>query len=222
LPAIYAVLTGDLVGSRQAGSAATSRTIALLDQAARSAPWAGASPLSRFRGDGWQLLLSDTSMSLRTALFLNAFLKSQGAEQVTRIGLGVGPLTALGNGDLSAADGPAFHRAGAALDTMSRNERLTLAADGLPSPALPALVALADTLARRWTEPQATALVHLLPPDAPTQVAVAAQLSIRPQSLSDRLGAAGYDGIMAGLVGYEAALKDQVKRPYILKYGSQA
>ena len=215
MPAIYAVLTGDLVGSRQAGPAATSRTIALLDRAARSAPWAGASPLSRFRGDGWQLLLSDTSMSLRIALFLIAFLKSQGAEQVTRIGLGLGPVTSLGNGDLSAADGPAFHRAGAALDTMGRNERLVLAAAGLPSPALAALVSLSDTLARRWTEPQATALVHLLPPDAPTQVAVAAELSIRPQSLSDRLGAAGYDGIMAGLAGYEATLIYQAKKPDI-------
>ncbi|MFQ6548879.1 hypothetical protein AADZ90_013050 [Aestuariibius sp. 2305UL40-4] len=201
-----AVLTGDFVRSRDAGPERLEAGFAALRRAtAEAEPWAGDLRLTRYRGDGWQCLVGDARFGLRTALLCAAHLRAE-TQLESRIALGLGLVTTLGSTDLSDADGPAFHRAGQALDAMKRNRRLALAPDDAP-PLAPALVTLIDALTRSWTAAQAAALIPLLPPSAPSQKAVAETLGITAQSLGDRLDAAGWPYLEDALIEAEEAFR---------------
>ncbi|WGH78238.1 MarR family transcriptional regulator [Jannaschia ovalis] len=199
-----AVLIGDFVRSRGAGADALAAGFDRLGTAAAEiARWQAADPrLTRFRGDGWQMLLIRPALALRAALLVRADLRAADLPP-TRIAIGLGPVAFEGSADLSDADGPAFHRAGAALDAMPRGRQLALAAEGA-LPLLPAAAILLDALSERWTVAQAEAVALSLPPDAPRQTDLADRLGIRQQSLADRLDAAGFPAIRAALDTIEA------------------
>lgn len=172
----------------------------------RAAEWHGAPlRLTRFRGDGWQMLLHRPDLCLRTALYVLSVLRSGAQGLRSRVALGLGEVTRLPDGDLSAADGSAFHRAGQALDAMGRNRFLVLSPEGAP-PLAPALAVLCDALHHGWTREQAEALALALPPDSPTQTVMAESLAIRQQSLADRLGAARFWALSEALDSFEAVL----------------
>jgi hypothetical protein len=201
-----AILTGDIVGSRQAGPEGVAAVFDALAAALEdAAAWTGGpARLTRFRGDGWQALVPDGPRALRCALFLRArLLTAETAE--TRIAIGLGGISSAGTSDLSDADGAAFHASGAALDAMARGRRLVLAAEGAP-PLAPAVAELCDALARGWSLAQAEVVAPRLAPDAPSQAALAERLGIRQQSVADRLEAAGLPAIEAALEAVEAAL----------------
>jgi len=209
----FCVFTGDLVGSTKAGAGAVDRAMALLSDAASGAAWAGLrGPFTRFRGDGWQVLLDRPERAARLALVLQAALRADLPGLETRIALGFGPVTQMGSHDLSDADGPAFLRAGRALDGMKRGRLLVLEAEGSPLP-LQAAIPLFDALIRRWTPAQAAALRPLLAPNPPQQTDLARTLGIKPQSLSDRLSGAALDQLLDSLRGLERMAPDQARGP---------
>jgi hypothetical protein len=213
MPAFFAVLTGDLVGSAELGPGGVDAAMDRLSATACDASWAGLSgPFTRFRGDGWQLLLERADLAPRLALSLQAALRASGRGPETRIGIGLGAVTQEGSRDLSDADGPAFRRAGAALDGMKRGRRLALSPEEAPS-SWAAALPLLDAVAQRWTGAQATALLPLLAPDPPMQKDVAERLAIRPQSLSDRLAAAALDEVLESLGILECHRFDQAAKP---------
>ena len=94
-----AVLTGDLVGSRAAGDVniaaameQLSRTAHKLDQNAR---------FSRFRGDGWQLVLHEPNRALFATLLLLADLRASRLSIETRISVGIDGVQSFGTANLS-------------------------------------------------------------------------------------------------------------------------
>ncbi|MCB2130797.1 MAG: hypothetical protein KDE03_17460 [Rhodobacteraceae bacterium] len=205
-----AVLTGDLIGSTEAGPEATDRAMQVLSETAQEiAAWhltervaVGNTYFTRHRGDGWQIYVSVAHFGLRAALFAYARLAGHPGLPTTRIAIGEGSVDRLPGPDLSNAHGAAFAVSGRALSEMERGERLRLAgfrADRLTR----ATIGLLEDRITGWTAEQAEAMALVLSPQAPTQSAVAATLGISPQALSYRLAGAKWPSIRRFLNAWE-------------------
>jgi len=207
---IQAVLTGDLVASSEATPEAVDRAMDLLAAAAADiASWRIADAtavddthFTRYRGDGWQIVVSLSSFGLRAALFMFARLAADPGVPSTRIAVGLAPVDQVPGPDLSNAHGAAFAVSGRALAHMKRGERLRLAGKGI-TPCLAAFIGLLDDRITDWTPEQAEAVAHAIAPDAPAQVDIAAMLGISPQALSSRLAGARWPTIRAILQAWE-------------------
>ncbi|MFC2969138.1 hypothetical protein [Acidimangrovimonas pyrenivorans] len=194
LPRTVAILTGDLIGSTKADPAAVEQAMAVLaSTAAEISAWQadGADTrFTRFRGDGWQMMLTDPALALRAAVTLMARLRASETGLDSRLAIGIGRLDRAGSDDLSDAAGPAFERSGRALDAMKRADRMAI--DGLaPTRLHRGLLALIDERMSRWTPEQAEAAALYLHPDNPTLSEIGAELDISPQAVSYRLTGAG-------------------------------
>ncbi|MDF1853853.1 hypothetical protein [Pseudooceanicola sp.] len=208
---ISAVLTGDLIESSNAEPDAVERAMRILSATADSiAGWQGPptdTRFTRFRGDGWQMMLSaNPELALRAAIVLQASLRAAGPTPGTRIAIGLGHVDHFGSKDLSDARGTAFERSGQTLDSMGRTRRLTLAAPGL-SPLADIIFDLIDERMTRWTPEQAEAAALYLLPDNPTLAAIAGPLAISPQAVSYRLGGAGGARLRKSLSDWEDELR---------------
>ncbi|MEO0959739.1 MAG: hypothetical protein AAFY66_14975 [Pseudomonadota bacterium] len=202
-PHRIAVLTGDVVKSSALPATALDALFGALERGRRdAASWAGPiGKLSRYRGDGWQLVTDAPGAALRLGLFLRATLLAENTDFDTRISIGIGE-GAFDAGDPGLLDGAAFQRSGRALEQMRRDERLLLA--GPQDVALlPPAIALLDALCRRWTQAQCKVLRHALALPAPLQKDIASRLSVEPQTVSDHLARANFEPVAAFCAGVE-------------------
>ena len=103
---VAAVLTGDLVDSTAAPPADVDRLMHRLETAAQKAARAlGTDPprFTRFRGDGWQIVVSPAALYLRTTAVLLSGLRLFDIGIGTRVGIGIGAVDRLGTRDLCGA-----------------------------------------------------------------------------------------------------------------------
>lgn len=202
MAAIQAVLTGDLVASTEATPGIVDRSMGILAAAAAEiAAWpvgensyVGNTRFTRYRGDGWQILVSVGAFGLRAALLTYARLAGDATLLPTRVAVGLATVDDVPGADLSDAHGAAFALSGHALDQMDRSTRLKIAGHRV-SPLLAAFLGLLDDRVAAWTPEQAQAIALVLPPHAPTQTTIARQLGISPQALSYRLTGARWPTI---------------------------
>jgi hypothetical protein len=122
----YAVLTGDLIKSSKMSNEQRQDTLSTISQLASHIPdifpEIGITGPEIFRGDSWQLLLSQPQYALHVAAIIRAGLKSRKLLD-TRIGIGLGNAEMLGN-DLGQSDGAVFRLSGKALDELKRGDTL--------------------------------------------------------------------------------------------------
>lgn len=188
----HAVLTGDLIKSRQASTANVEATLERLRTAAKAfgEAWDLDLRFTRNRGDGWQVILTQPGLLLDASLFFIARLRTAPSLIATRISIGVGPVESLGTIDLSDATGPAFFFSGDHLAQMGRNRLLAIAGEGI-SAAQVGIIDLAECIATGWTPTQAEAVALSLQGHAPRQEDIAATLGISRQAVQSRLAGAG-------------------------------
>jgi hypothetical protein len=209
---VYAVLTGDIVGSRQLSPARLERVRALIASAAgefrRRQPRALCGVPEVFRGDAWQLLLREPRWALRVALLIRAELLA--ADEVgTRVSIGVGNVDVINRRRVSLSTGEAFTLSGHALDHITGYFDLTGA---LPERAaeltdwFPAMLHVCSGLARAWTRRQAEIVSLALRPDDPTHETIAGALrpKISKQSVTESLAGAGWRPLLEGVRVFEA------------------
>jgi hypothetical protein len=191
--AIIAVLSGDLVGSTGAGPAETDAAMAqIADWAKALSDWMPGTHdtrFTRFRGDGWQVILADPGLAFRAAMTLCAMLRAVDGLP-TRIAIGIGSATLPEGDDLSAASGTGFEASGRALDALSPLRRLTIEGCGVTG-LHRAILDLAEHITSRWSREQAEATAFYLHPGNPTLGDIARRLDISPQAVSYRLRGAG-------------------------------
>lgn len=183
-----AVLTGDIVHSGRLPEGGLDEIFAHLSAAAvEISDWQSLpSRFTRFRGDGWQMMV-EPRFALRAALCLRAAVRQSGKGRETRLAIGFG--TGEIEGDtLANATGPAFEAAGHALDSMTRGP-LMVAPNG--PLALRSALPLADHIAQGWTVRQAEIAAALLHPARPSQENVAAQLGVRQQTIQEQADSSG-------------------------------
>jgi hypothetical protein len=203
-----AVLTGDLIGSTKAAPASLEHAIDLLaDTAGAVAGWLPPGEdtrFTRYRGDGWQMVVAEPGLALRAVLLLSARLRAADLGLATRAAIGIGAVESLGSGSLADARGPAFEASGRALDHMARTRRLAIEGEGVT--ALHRIVVdLLDERTERWTRQQAEAMQLALPlhKDEPTLAEIAAPLGISAQAVNYRLSGAGAPAIRRSLRAWE-------------------
>lgn len=199
-----AVLIGDLVRSSDASAESIDSTLALIaDTATKAEHWTGgATRFTRFRGDGWQLLVRTPFYALRLAVIIAARLRGTPGALPSRIAIGIGTVEHEGGRDLSDAAGTAFEHSGRALDAMGRLPLFALSGDKL-RPLHHAVRILLDERLRRWTREQAEATALYLDPDTPTLETIGNTLGITPQAVSARLNGAGAGALRRALVNWE-------------------
>lgn len=216
-----AILTGDLIDSTGAGRARVDTTMAEIEAAASTASsWCrGKARFTRFRGDGWQFLLTDPTLAIWAAVHVHARLAAHPDTIATRIGIGIGLVESAGTADLRDASGSAFVHSGHALDYMHRKERLFI--QGEPDdvrPADKAICILLDERLKRWSAQQAEAAALYLWPETPTgrdlaepdqmtQAGIASHLGITPQAVNYRLQGAGAVAIREALIAHRMDLE---------------
>lgn len=196
-----AILTGDLVRSTRAGPAATDDAIgAILDVSRTLATATGHDTrFTRFRGDGWQMLLDDPRLVLRATILILAALRSGPPHPATRIGVGLGQLDSMGTRDLSDARGTALVNAGKALDSIRQPRRIAIQPEGDATRNLDVVLNMVDALARRWSREQAEAVLLAASPENLTHADIAERFAITRQALQARLAGAGMNALAMAL-----------------------
>jgi hypothetical protein len=203
---IYAVLTGDLVASQQAGADIVERAMSQIKASAQdlSAITDNDTRFTRFRGDGWQIILAHPGLILRACLILFADLKAAGIGMETRISAGIGPADHLGTTNLADATGPAFFISGNHLDVMPKNRRLFIAGGRQADQTWQtAIFDLVEWQSRTWTQAQAQAVAMALRQDWKTHQDIAARLGITRQAVQSRLEGAGFQRLDNALYAFE-------------------
>lgn len=217
-PDIVAVLSGDLVASKQIGPAKIEAAMArLVGTADILSGMAGAETrFTRFRGDGWQIVLARAGLALRASLLIIAGLRASGLGVETRVSASIGGWSGLGTRDLSDASGEAFFSSGGQLDAMPGHRRLIIAgrpaAGGGETPDAAwqaAIFDLAEWVSARWSQPQAEAMSMALQFDWRTQDDLAQRLGITRQAMHARLTGAGYQALVNALAAFEGQKWDQ-------------
>jgi hypothetical protein len=197
------VFTGDLIRSSHASADRVEGAMtALAETADVLATLLGVKSLrfTRFRGDGWQVLIGEPRFLYLAATMFLAKLRASGVGIETRIGIGIGPINSEGTRDLSDARGEALVMSGHALDEMDPRDTLELHSwdDG----DVLWKVALLDMLAylsRRWSVEQAEAIALRLANTKEPLIALAGKVGITRQAFSDRLSSAGWRPIKSAL-----------------------
>ncbi len=172
------------------------------------------SDFTRFRGDGWQLRLTQPGECLRACLLILAGLRADAAALGCRIAVGIGEEYPTDARDLSTAMGPAFIASGRALDRMKPDRILALGDLPATDPFRQLAFTVAGELASRWSHSQAEAMALKLDPDSGaedrrTNEAIARRLGISRQAVDARLKAADYplldEMMLAFMAAYPAA-----------------
>lgn len=201
-----AVLTGDLVKSRQANPDATERAMWVIGKtAAYLTDLCDADTrFTRFRGDGWQLVLGRAGWVLRACLLVIADLRASGVGIETRISAGLGQYESLGTTNLSDANGHAFFVSGSHLDLAPKRRRLLVTGGRTQDQTWQtAIFDLVEHQVSNWTQPQAEAVAMALRHEHMTQQDIAERLAITRQAVQLRLAGAGYAALQNALTAFE-------------------
>jgi hypothetical protein len=208
---IFAVLTGDLVESKRLSTEQLDQVRANLRAAADEVKrWKRG--LMRgtpefFRGDAWQILLTDPKLALRVALFLRTSLLS-GNLGDTRVVIGLGKVERVNTKRISLSTGQAFTLSGRELDKLTQYFRMSIV---LPEEArvlgdwLRIVGHLCDMLIGHWTSRQAEIIRAALALDDPTQAEVAERLDppVTKQAVTKALAGADWQGLRSALRQFE-------------------
>jgi len=202
-PVCYAVLTGDVVKSSRLppGQLEAVRS-SMLGAADAIRGWKRGLVKGRlefFRGDAWQMLLTDPAMAMRAGIFLRASLLA-GGEADSRIAIGLGTVERISSSRVSLSTGEAFALSGHGLDKMTQYSRMTVEvtkAAGPLSDWLSASSHLCDALIGQWTRRQAEIVCAAVDPRERDQEEIARTLrpAISKQAVAKALNGASWYAI---------------------------
>jgi len=230
---IYAVLTGDLIGSSRFRIQQREEVLSnLKDSFQEISSDIIASPFVVFRGDSFQGVLAGPEEALKAALIIRASLLSRFKGKRTRldarIAIGIGTIDYLPWDQVGEGDGEAFRNSGPELDKMKKGEQNIIIRTPWAeiNEELRAECALLDGLIQRWTKEQAEAIIfQIQKPElillnvaamahdighAQTQKGIAKILKISQSALSQRLKTGGYWAVQAFLERFKMIIQGKV------------
>ncbi len=210
---LRAVLTGDVVDSSQLGAEQRRALPRVLKEAARQLqktfPKAIPSPIAVFRGDSWQLIVSEPALSLRAGLlFRSCVIASSGAglRLDTRMAIAVDTIDFVPSGRVSEGDGPAYRASGEALDKLAGGIRMSFIGPGTPA-LLTATIGLLDAIVQDWTALQALAIKGRLRGLTQAEIAVGWPEAITQQTVARHLARAHWPVVEDVLLKFENSLR---------------
>jgi hypothetical protein len=210
---LYAVITGDIVSFSKLPAEHRQRLSGIMKRGSETVRKAfkGSVPLEAdvFRGDSWQLLVSDAAVSLRIALFLRAYLRAaMGTGKFdTRMAIGVGTIDFVPDDRVSKGDGQAYRHSGNALEQMARGSNMCFRFPGQEiEESLDVLVHLMDVLAMNWSDKQALAITGALQGLKQEKIGSLWKPPITQQSVNRHLQRAGWFAIEKAIGFFEKQL----------------
>lgn len=209
---LYAVITGDIVGSSKLQANQRNRLLAILKSSFKTIgkilPGAVHAPFEIHRGDSFQGVLSQPEVALRAAIIIRASLrcgfeiKQRRYAVDARIAVGIGSIDFLPGGRGSEGDGEAFRLSGPTLDTMKGDRKLLVRSPWQDvNTELDIECALLDALLNRWSAEQAQAILGQI--RGLTQEGIAKEFGISQPAVRQRLKAAGGWAIEEFCLRYE-------------------
>jgi hypothetical protein len=210
---LYAVITGDIVGFSKLPSEKrqTLSRIMKMGSEALQKTFKGSVPLEAdvFRGDSWQLLVSDAALSLRIGLFLRAYLRAvmDAGKFDTRMAIAIGTVDFVPDKRVSKGDGQAYRHSGNALEQMPRGSNMCFRFPGHEiEEFLDVLVRLVDALAMNWSEKQALAITGALQGLRQERIGNLWNPPITQQSVNRHLQRSGWFAVEEGVAFFEKQL----------------
>ncbi len=204
-PKKIAVLTGDLVNSTALGTEKITAAFGVLEKCAQlQRSWMGAHlHFTRHRGDGWQVVLEQPKMALRSALAFRAALRAEDKAFDSYIGIAEGEITTEISEDLNHETAEVFVRSGEVLEDLKATKTpVRMLHDSLG--AMDAAIILGDQIFQHWTQAQAKAMVLALGPDDPiTFTEIAERLGKSRQAVTKTLKAAGIEHLTLALETFD-------------------
>lgn len=199
---LYAVVTGDIVGSSRLNPSQRSLLLSVLKSSfkiiedIRPTLVLVRSPFEIHRGDSFQGVLSKPELALHAVIIIRANLryafetKQRRYALDTRIAVGIGQIDFLPAGRGPEGDGEAFQSSGPILDTMKGDQRLLICTPWQAINAeLDVECALFDALVNRWSAEQAQAILGQI--RGLTQERAAEEFGISQPAVRQRLKSAG-------------------------------
>ena len=213
----YAVITGDFIGFSDLPASVRREMYFVLKSCGRDLAEAfpGIMPyeVDVFRGDGWQMLITPPALSLRSALYVRAFVKAHAPEREVdaRLAIGIGPIDYVPDGRVSAGDGIAFRLSGKLLDRMSSPKAGSMrfaAIGGDEEALLDGLVRMTGAFADGWTARQSLAVIGALREWPRNKIAGLWTDPISPRAVGKHLERANWHAVDDGLTAFEGALAE--------------
>ena len=167
----YAVITGDIIGSKRLSQDARQALFQYMKKGSTSVRrhFEDFVPLdiAVARGDEWQMLISQPAEALRIGLYYRAYLKAAMTETNvdTRFAIGLGRINFVPQDNVAEGDGEAFNLSGKILDGLKRfsiGVAVAKDSDGSFSKTLESAALLTDAQAKGWTSAQAQAVCGAL------------------------------------------------------------
>lgn len=187
----YAALTGDIVKSSKLTGEELDDVRRTIEQAADEVgQWKKGLVAAKpdfFRGDAWQMVLSEPALALRVSSYVRASLKAQKMRD-SRIAIGIGKVESHDKKRASLWSGPGMTASGEALDEMGLKYHLSIAVEDGETPMLrwvELTVLLVDILIGHWTRGQAEVVKAALWPRGQTHEAIARH--IYPDAKKDEI-----------------------------------
>ncbi len=199
-----AVLTGDVVGSSALSPDEHRRVVELIKSADQLFPEQVVGRVDVFSGDSWQMVFSDFTAALRTALYLRATLKREKEFSVdSRVSMAWGELdiSLINRERVSESIGEVFTVSGRRINELKRPLLMCFAAPQHPvfSATVDATFGLIDTLVRPWSPEQARVVVETLL--GRTQAKIAKNFKTGQSSINKSLQAAHWTEIEFSMIG---------------------
>ncbi len=152
-----------------------------------------------FRGDSFQIVVSDAEYALSIAIFIRAQLirrSTAGIAINTRISIGIGSIEYLNQEKIMESDDEAFRLSERSLDEIPNYRRLIITSSSEEqNQTLEVLSAFIDAITSRWTSEQAEAISHWI--FGKTQTALAKRIGVTQSAVQQRLQLAGHFAIEA-------------------------
>jgi len=194
---IYSVITGDIVKSRKFGSDREKALRILKDALNSLSDFRGKSILGVsdiFRGDSFQMVISEPDSALEIAIFLKTRLLTETIKEKNidvRMAIGIGKIESLNKENIPESDGEAFRLSGNALDGISKYRRLSIKSgtDEL-NKQLEFIASSLDSITRRWSPEQAEAILLWL--SGNTQTSISKNLGVSQPAVNQRLQLGGH------------------------------
>lgn len=214
---LYAAITGDIVNFSRLPAEEREKLQRTMKEGSKvlRRTFRGSVPLDVdvFRGDSWQLLVTDPEKSLRIGLFYRAFLRAATATSKwdTRMAIAIGTVDFVPGDGVSKGDGQAYRYSGKALEEMAKSSNICFRFPQMDvEESLDVLVHLLDVLAINWSDKQALAITGALQGMKQEEIRSLWKPPITQQSVNRHLQRAGWFPIEKAIEFFEKQLKKAV------------
>ena len=163
---LVSVITGDIIGSTQLSAADRKPMVKAMNSLGDMLAKAGYPLKSQevFRGDSFQLVLTETWQILDVALLIRAYMRSVELESLqqldVRLGIGIGPVEFKAKNQ-NESDGTAFRLAAQALENATKNNlaNIWILTNNVPlDEHLNTINVAWETIVSRWTVAQSKSM----------------------------------------------------------------